>query len=331
MTERSDAISKADPEDAPPGGGGGEAETVSPQSAGKEPPKTVPASTAPTAAAEEDDDQDDARPEATFRYRVERFSQLKESALSPVTMVRNLPWRIMVMPRVSEGTRSASAAAGHQAQKSLGYFLQCNGESESSSWSCQAQAELRLLRASGGGGGSSSSSSSSGQPFVRKISHLFYSKENDWGFSHYLAWDDVVDPEQGHIKDDVVTFEVKVTADAPHGVCWDSKKHTGYVGLKNQGATCYMNSLLQVSRIGSCSSGRNVHLLATTFCSVFFWGIGTIAGTKIWRADVSICKLLEAVDRTMDPRLMLVFLPLNAGLVLHQRPPEVRLQDAHRG
>ena len=25
-----------------------------------------------------------------------------------------------------------------------------------------------------------------------------------------------------------------------------SKKHTGYVGLKNQGATCYMNSLLQV-------------------------------------------------------------------------------------
>ena len=36
-----------------------------------------------------------------------------------------------------------------------------------------------------------------------------------------------------------------MVADAPHGVSWDSKKHTGYVGLKNQGATCYMNSLLQ--------------------------------------------------------------------------------------
>jgi ubiquitin carboxyl-terminal hydrolase 7 len=57
---------------------------------------------------------------------------------------------------------------------------------------------------------------------------------------------EVIDPEKGFIKDDSVTFEVKVTADAPHGVCWDSKKHTGYVGLKNQGATCYMNSLLQV-------------------------------------------------------------------------------------
>ena len=42
-----------------------------------------------------------------------------------------------------------------------------------------------------------------------------------------------------------IFFQVHVVADAPHGVSWDSKKHTGYVGLKNQGATCYMNSLLQ--------------------------------------------------------------------------------------
>ena len=48
-----------------------------------------------------------------------------------------------------------------------------------------------------------------------------------------------------------MTFEVKVNADAPHGVSWDSKKHTGYVGLKNQGATCYMNSLLQVKNQGA--------------------------------------------------------------------------------
>ena len=26
---------------------------------------------------------------------------------------------------------------------------------------------------------------------------------------------------------------------------YDSKKETGYVGLRNQGATCYLNSLLQ--------------------------------------------------------------------------------------
>ncbi|ELT89456.1 hypothetical protein CAPTEDRAFT_149911 [Capitella teleta] len=119
-------------------------------------------------------------------------------------------------------------------QKSLGFFLQSNADSESSSWSCNAIAELRIL-----------SQKPDGKPFTRKIQHLFFTKENDWGFSHFISWNDLLDPERGYIKDDSVTLEVNVIADAPHGVSWDSKKHTGCVGLKNQGATCYMNSLLQ--------------------------------------------------------------------------------------
>ncbi|CAH0563456.1 unnamed protein product [Brassicogethes aeneus] len=174
-----------------------------------------------------DVEEDEARSEAIFKYTVTQFSKLKDSVLSTPCHVRNLPWKIMVMPRNGH-TQDRSA------QRSLGFFLQCNGESESSSWSCYAVAELRLL-----------SVRPDIEPFSRKIQHLFYSKENDWGFSHFMAWNDVLDPEKGYIKDDSITLEVHVTADAPHGVSWDSKKHTGYVGLKNQGATCYMNSLLQ--------------------------------------------------------------------------------------
>ena len=181
----------------------------------------------PSAAGNEDEDE--ARPEATFSFKVENFSQVKESVLSQSCMVRNLPWKIMIMPRQGQDNPRTGQ------NKSMGYFLQCNGESEASSWSCQAQAELKVLSVVSGK-----------EHFSRKISHLFYSKENDWGFSHYMNWADVADPERGLIKDDTVTFEVHVTADAPHGVCWDSKKHTGYVGLKNQGATCYLNSMLQV-------------------------------------------------------------------------------------
>ncbi|MGH0151493.1 UNVERIFIED_CONTAM: hypothetical protein FKN15_034980 [Acipenser sinensis] len=99
----------------------------------------------------EEDMEDDTswRSEASFRFTVERFSRLSESVLSPPCFVRNLPWKIMVMPRFYPDRPH---------QKSVGFFLQCNAESDST---------------------------------------------------------------------------------------WDSKKHTGYVGLKNQGATCYMNSLLQ--------------------------------------------------------------------------------------
>ena len=130
--------------------------------------------------------------------------------------------------------RNASPQADRAPQKFLGFFLQCNGESESSSWSCNAVADLRILAQKEGV-----------EDFSRKIQHHFFSKENDWGFSHFMNWSDVLDVDRGYCKEDSVTLEVHVNAEAPHGVSWDSKKHTGYVGLKNQGATCYMNSLLQ--------------------------------------------------------------------------------------
>lgn len=40
-----------------------------------------------------------------------------------------------------------------------------------------------------------------------EIQHLFYCKENDWGFSHFLAWNDVLEPDKGYIKDDSITLE----------------------------------------------------------------------------------------------------------------------------
>lgn len=187
------------------------------------------------------DEEDEARPEATFQFKVRDFPNIKESVLSPCCMVRNLPWKIMIMPRPNPSGERGGSGGGGGGAKSMGYFLQCNGESEAASWSCQAQAELKVLNVK-----------DPKESFGRKISHLFFAKENDWGFSHYMSWGDVCDPEKGYVDredNDSVTFEVRVSADAPHGVSWDSKRHTGYVGLKNQGATCYMNSLLQVGTI----------------------------------------------------------------------------------
>ena len=48
-----------------------------------------------------EDEDDEARSEATFQFRVENFSTIKDSVLSDPCIVRNLPWKIMIMQRMT--------------------------------------------------------------------------------------------------------------------------------------------------------------------------------------------------------------------------------------
>ncbi|CAB5376644.1 unnamed protein product [Rhizophagus irregularis] len=87
--------------------------------------------------------------------------------------------------------------------------------------------------------------------------HRFTAEESDWGFTRFYCLRRLLTPygsrTRAIIENDSanITAFVRVFKD-PTGVLWhnfikyyDSKKETGYVGLKNQGATSYMNSLLQ--------------------------------------------------------------------------------------
>ena len=87
--------------------------------------------------------------------------------------------------------------------------------------------------------------------------HRFNAEEGDWGFTRFAEirklfapqWEDRGRPmiENDEVN---VTAYIRIYKD-PTGVLWhnfngyDSKKETGMVGLKNQGATCYLNSLIQ--------------------------------------------------------------------------------------
>lgn len=85
----------------------------------------------------------------------------------------------------------------------LSYYLQCNGKSDSSPWSCIMSADLRVL-----------SVNPDVETLSRKIQHRFHAQENYCCFSNYLNWDGI---ENGYIKQtdhDTITFGVQVSAES---------------------------------------------------------------------------------------------------------------------
>lgn len=89
-----------------------------------------------------------------------------------------------------------------------------------------------------------------------KSHHRFSPETKDWGFTQFYKLKDLTFPIGQHslpmISNNKVNFTVYLRIlNDPTGVLWhnmsnyNSKKATGFTGLKNQGATCYLNSLLQ--------------------------------------------------------------------------------------
>lgn len=92
--------------------------------------------------------------------------------------------------------------------------------------------------------------------FQQHSNHRFSEAAPDWGFNEFIkirSLLDIIPPATRPIIENdscKVKVEVEIVKDES-GHLWqnyinyDSRKETGFVGLKNQGATCYMNSLLQ--------------------------------------------------------------------------------------
>lgn len=164
---------------------------------------------------------DNTEGEALIKFRVEDVDNIEEEkVLSPPVCIRNMQWHIMVMP----------LEVPNSYPKNLGLFVQCTGGTLTNWW-IHAAAELRLLSFTGS------------KPVTKRIRHTFSYKENDWGFRDFIAFEKLMNSD--YMQDGAIEVEAMVVADVPTGISWDSRKFAGYVGIENQGATCYMNSLLQ--------------------------------------------------------------------------------------
>ncbi|KAK9813402.1 hypothetical protein WJX73_006228 [Symbiochloris irregularis] len=80
---------------------------------------------------------------------------------------------------------------------------------------------------------------------MRDTEHTFDAGACDWGFTQFLGLRDLHDPQKGFMVGDAFKVKALVKVEKVDSLLYNSKEATGCVGLKNQGATCYMNSLLQ--------------------------------------------------------------------------------------
>ncbi|KAG6693931.1 hypothetical protein I3842_09G025300 [Carya illinoinensis] len=163
-------------------------------------------------------------PSLKFTWTIENFSRLNtKKHYSEVFVVGGYKWRILVFPK------------GNNVDHLSMYLDVADSATLPYGWSRYAQFSLGVLN-----------QVHSKYSIRKETQHQFNARESDWGFTSFMLLSDLYDPSRGYLVNDscIVEAEVAVRKILDYW-SYDSKKETGYVGLKNQGATCYMNSLLQ--------------------------------------------------------------------------------------
>ncbi|XP_020222198.1 ubiquitin carboxyl-terminal hydrolase 12 isoform X2 [Cajanus cajan] len=158
-----------------------------------------------------------------FTWAIENFSRLAKKVYSDDFYVGGFQWRILIFPK------------GNNVDHLSMYLDVADSTMLPPGWSRFAQFSLTVVN------------QIHNQYSIRKESqHQFNARESDWGFTNFMPLADLYDPARGFRVNDRCIIEADVAVRKPLDY-WshDSKKETGCVGLKNQGATCYMNSLLQ--------------------------------------------------------------------------------------
>ncbi|CAO1629496.1 unnamed protein product [Sympodiomycopsis kandeliae] len=171
-----------------------------------------------------------------FHWDVGNWTALDKRITSPVFECGGHKWRILLFP---------FGNSNGQPNDMVSVYLDYADQKSQEGWHVCAQFALVI--------------SNPQDPRVYSTSqahHRFTAEEMDWGFTRFNELRKLTQPGSGHPRAIIENDQAKISAYVrvlkdPTGVLWhnfinyDSKKETGFVGLKNQGATCYMNSLLQ--------------------------------------------------------------------------------------
>ncbi|XP_028805138.1 ubiquitin carboxyl-terminal hydrolase 12 isoform X2 [Neltuma alba] len=166
----------------------------------------------------------DDSPSGRFTWSIYNFSRLTRKPIySDIFCVGGYKWQILIFPK------------GNNIDHLSMYLDVADSLTLQYGWSIYAQFSLTIV-----------SQIHNIDSIRKETQHQFNARESDWGFTRFMPLAELYDPGRGYLVNDTCIVEADVSVRTEVDYCsHDSKKETGYVGLKNQGATCYMNSLLQ--------------------------------------------------------------------------------------
>ncbi|PAV90569.1 hypothetical protein WR25_13249 [Diploscapter pachys] len=129
--------------------------------------------------------------EGSIKLQIPKVGELNKKTTSSFHLIANLPWRLAAKTECSKRTSQV---------KFFSVYIDCNPESESTLWSCEAIVEFRLL------------SQRADQPhFSREFTNRFNFNSNNWGFPSFMEWTDLLNPDRGYIRSDKIMIEANIT------------------------------------------------------------------------------------------------------------------------
>eukprot|EP01113_Clastostelium_recurvatum_P049984 TRINITY_DN935_c0_g1_i1.p1 TRINITY_DN935_c0_g1~~TRINITY_DN935_c0_g1_i1.p1 ORF type:complete len:1154 (-),score=430.34 TRINITY_DN935_c0_g1_i1:57-3518(-) len=195
-------------------------------------PTTTTGTTAGAPDAQTDKPAEEVKEETngTYTFTFKNFSKIKDKKHFGETFeILGMKWNILMFPN------------GNDVDQLSLYLNVPEAKTLPIGWSRNCQFSMEVI-----------SATDPKQNQRREATHRFTDHEVDWGFTQFMKLSLLRDPRMQYLKDDCLTILVEVSK-MPEPTYlssysywnYDSKKETGHVGLRNQGATCYMNSLLQ--------------------------------------------------------------------------------------
>ncbi|KAL3091784.1 hypothetical protein niasHS_004500 [Heterodera schachtii] len=135
----------------------------------------------------------------TLMMEIEKFSEFAQetvgtSRFSEAMQMKGFEWKILAKIETEEDST----------YKCLGFYLLCFPPNNDENWSCECSVTYRIV-----------SQKIEAQDYLRKCDHVFNKEENDWGFPTFIAFTELMDPDDGFYdkNEDKVTLAIGFTVE----------------------------------------------------------------------------------------------------------------------